>query len=359
MRGSLQFHDFTKQHKKTHPTILSSTHIHPSIHPSMPPPRPPTPEPTRQIFDPFNSSSTGHQRAENRLSRSTRWRDSRTHKLAHQLCDATGRGGPTHLPDLAGAGSESFGLDERKENGTDSVDVAPGLQEDGWRDIRDMMKGTRKRRGEGGDGPVGLASKKVKIDRDDGRSYVTGEGLQYWQGRRSTDKTLISTAKYNPHLKKVSDTLNSTTAAATEELVGLDPSTSRSPYQTPPQIFSGLTIYLNGSTLPHISDHKLKHLLAQHGANISIALGRRTVTHVILGDKGGLAAGKIQKEVAKTGGKGVKFVGVRWALDSMEKGKRQWESRYEVVRLAMKGQRSVLGMGFGSSPQAEVFQQRR
>jgi hypothetical protein len=121
----------------------------------------------------------------------------------------------------------------------------------------------------------------------------------------------------------------------------------------PSQIFSGLNIYLNGSTLPHISDHKLKHLLAQHGANISIALGRRTVTHVILSDKGRLAAGKIQKEVTKIGGKGVKFVGVRWVLDSIEKGRRQPESRYEVVRLAMKGQRSVLGMGIGNSNKGE------
>jgi hypothetical protein len=68
-----------------------------------------------------------------------------------------------------------------------------------------------------------------------------------------------------------------------------------------------------------ISDHKLKHLLAEHGARHSIALGRRTVTHVILGTvtgKGGagagLAASKIQKEIAKSGGKAVKFVTAEW-----------------------------------------------
>lgn len=68
-----------------------------------------------------------------------------------------------------------------------------------------------------------------------------------------------------------------------------------------------------------VSDHKLKHLLAAHGARHSIALGRRTVTHVILGTinanggaGGGLAATKIQKEVARTGGKAVRYITVEW-----------------------------------------------
>lgn len=85
------------------------------------------------------------------------------------------------------------------------------------------------------------------------------------------------------------------------------------------QIFDGLCFYVNGSTAPLVSDHKLKHLLATHGARHSIALGRRTVTHVILGTVsanggagGGLAATKIQKEVARTGGKAVKYITVEW-----------------------------------------------
>ena len=84
-------------------------------------------------------------------------------------------------------------------------------------------------------------------------------------------------------------------------------------------IFTGLCFYLNGSTAPLVSDHKLKHMLSAHGANHSIALGRRTVTHVILGTVnanggcgGGLAAAKIQKEVARTGGKAVKYITVEW-----------------------------------------------
>lgn len=87
-------------------------------------------------------------------------------------------------------------------------------------------------------------------------------------------------------------------------------------------IFDGLTIYVNGSTNPFVSDHKLKYLLADHGAKISIHLGRRQVTHVILGNPcgraggmgagGGLAAMKIQKEIKRTGGCGIRYVSVEW-----------------------------------------------
>ena len=317
----------------------------PPSHPPLPPP----PQPTREIIDPFNSTSTGHQHADSSISSSTGWRVSRTHKLSHQLRDTTGGGG-RHVSDLIGAGSGNFG---RKGNG-DWERRAPGLPGDACRDIRDMMQGTRKRGSEGT--AESLTSKKkataTTIEREDGGSEGTNEGLQYWQGKLSTDKTLISSVKSDPQQSKAPGW---STAVAIEKSDDGGPSTETRTLDppSPPQIFSGLNIYLNGSTLPHISDHKLKHLLAQHGANISIALGRRTVTHVILSDRGRLAAGKIQKEVTKVGGKGVKFVGVRWVLDSIEKGRRQPESRYEVVRLAMKGQRSVLGMGIGNSDRRE------
>lgn len=85
------------------------------------------------------------------------------------------------------------------------------------------------------------------------------------------------------------------------------------------QILAGLCFYVNGSTAPLVSDHKLKHMLAAHGGQHSIALGRRSVTHVILGTAnthggagGGLAASKIHKEIARTGGKAVKFVTAEW-----------------------------------------------
>jgi hypothetical protein len=311
------------------------------------PPLPPLPQPTREVFDPFNSTSTGHQQADSSISSSTSWRASRTHKLSHQLRDITGRGGARHVSHLVGVGNENLSRDGRKGN-EDWGKSAPGLRGDACRDIRDMMQGTRKK---GSEGTAESSTSKKKatttIEHEDGGSQGTSEGLQDWQGKLSTDKSY-------PQLRKA---LGWSTVVATEKPDDGGPSTTPPPRTPdpppPPQIFSGLNIYLNGSTLPHISDHKLKHLLAQHGANISIALGRRTVTHVILSDKGRLAAGKIQKEVTKVGGKGVKFVGVRWVLDSIEKGRRQPESRYEVVRLAMKGQRSVLGMGIGNSDRRE------
>jgi hypothetical protein len=249
--------------------------------PSFPPHMAPLPPPSRPAFEPFHSSSTGHQRAENRLSGSTSWRHSRTRKLAYQFGDRTGGGGAAHVADRIGP------------------------REAGGRDIREMMQRAEKMGGE-------ATRTAVPTEGEDGPSRATGEGLLDGPGGRSTGPPA--------------------TAPARDE---------RPDGTRPRPIFSGLNIYLDGSTLPHVSDHRLKHLLAQHGAAISLALGRRTVTHVILGERGGLAAGKMQKEVARTRGTAVKFVGVQWALDSIEKGTRQPERRYEVVRLAMKGQRRV------------------
>lgn len=97
---------------------------------------------------------------------------------------------------------------------------------------------------------------------------------------------------------------------------GDPPASSKSPEKL---LFAGLCFYINGSTAPLVSDHKLKQLLASHGAKHSIALGRRTVTHVILGTTstnggagGGLASSKIQKEMLRTGGKTVKFINAHW-----------------------------------------------
>jgi hypothetical protein len=86
------------------------------------------------------------------------------------------------------------------------------------------------------------------------------------------------------------------------------------------KIFDGLVIHVNGSTHPLVSDHKLKHLLSEHGARMSLHLGRRQVTHVVLGKPsgptggagGGLAGGKLQKEIRRVGGFGIKYVGVEW-----------------------------------------------
>lgn len=84
---------------------------------------------------------------------------------------------------------------------------------------------------------------------------------------------------------------------------------------------------------------------------MSIALGRRTVTHVVLGRPntangagGGLAGTKKHKEITKLGGKGVKYVSVEWVLESIKNAKRLPESRFEALRLAPKGVGSVASM---------------
>ncbi len=108
------------------------------------------------------------------------------------------------------------------------------------------------------------------------------------------------------------------------------------------RLFDGLCFYINGSTAPVVSDHRLKHLIAENGGRVAIALARRSVTHVILGknkdrsrvrvdpssnDKaasgrvggvvvggagGGLAAGKLQKKIQRVGGRAIKYVTVEW-----------------------------------------------
>ena len=129
----------------------------------------------------------------------------------------------------------------------------------------------------------------------------------------------------------------------------------------PPQIFAGLTIYINGSTSPLISDHKLKHLLVSHGAHISLALARRSVTHVILGKPngarggggggagGGLSGRKLQKEVQRVRGKGIKYVGVEWVLECLKKGKRVGEGGFAV------GGGVVVGRPVGVRGVGEIF----
>ncbi len=287
----------------------------------MPPHKPSVskaPEPTKIFFDPFNSSSTGHQRDANRLSGSTSWRDSRSYKLSHQFRDISGRGGQIHLPDLVGAGSEHFRKDGRKDNGCWEPG-APGLREKGWQDIRRLLSGTRKRSNKAlGEDDMYVESKRLKNET---------------AGEVNTDE---GTAPPPAH------------PGANDQSVEESTPVSQPPSDIaqPPQIFRGLKIYLNGSTAPLISDYRLKQLLAQHGGNSAISLGRRTVTHVIIGDKcgGGLASGKIEKEITTVGGKGIKFVTASWVLDSIDKGIRQPEARYSPSNL----QNKIGGRGQGS-----------
>lgn len=167
----------------------------------------------------------------------------------------------------------AFGADGRLENG-DWEAGAPGLRESGWQDVRDLLRG---------------------------------------EGRPSKGRGEHRTGGVNAHRHDSTKTTERGEVEAAHE-----PTPERR------KIFHGLRVYINGSTAPMVSDHRLKQLVAEHGGHISIALARRSVTHVILGTPngarggvvqgagGGLAAGKIQKEIKRVGGCGVKYVGVEW-----------------------------------------------
>lgn len=87
-------------------------------------------------------------------------------------------------------------------------------------------------------------------------------------------------------------------------------------------LFDGVVAYVNGSTYPLVSDHRLRQLLVRNGARVSLQLERRKVTHVILGRPagssrqgaagGGLAARKLDKEIRRTAGCAVEFVDANW-----------------------------------------------
>lgn len=218
-------------------------------------------------------------------------------KLGHQF--RAGEGGGQRVFDTVGAGSKDFGRDGRKENGGWEKG-APGLRPKGWRD-------------------VGLM-----VSQGSPAELETREREKLKRKREEDAESLLMDEAGEP--KK--------------------PENERG-------LFSGLCVYINGSTAPAIGDHKLKHLLAEHGAQVSIALGRRSVTHVIVGKPndgrgggagGGLAGSKIQKEIQRVRGKGVKFVGVEWVVESVKAGKRLSEARFQGVNIAPKGVGSVYGL---------------
>ena len=254
--------------------------------------------PTRKTFDLWNSSSTGHQRAENRLSSSTSWRQSRTSKLGNQF--ASGAGGGKRMFDNVGAGSKDFGRDGRKENGSWGKE-AKRLRGEGWRDVGiTVSKESQTER---------------KIQKQEKKEHLD----EYYEMR-------LGVAEENGD-------------GVTE------PRHQRG-------LFQNLSFYINGSTAPTVSDHKLKQILAENGGRISLGLARRRFTHVIVGRPigkaggagGGLSGSKIEKEIQRVRGCGVKFVNVEWVFESLKAGKRQPEHAFEGVKTAPRGVGSVAKM---------------
>ena len=279
------------------------------------PPIPAAAPPTRRIFDPWNSVSTGHQRAEDRESGSVSWRVHRTAKLQHQ-----------------------FNSDNNGGKGADACDPAIAAEPMGPGDTIDPVGEARVRRGVAGTGDIA--------------AWMRGDGVRGGHGapRPRSDSThskpAMPAAEADPLIDKPSPGRTSADGDATADATAAKP----------PPIFAHLTVYINGSTAPHVSDHRLKQLLAAHGARVALGLGRRSVTHVIIGTPnggrgagvgagGGLAAGKLEKEVRSKGrgggGVGTRYVSVEWVLESIAAGKRLPEARFPGVRTAPAGVGSV------------------
>ncbi|KAL2757864.1 hypothetical protein ACRALDRAFT_2063057, partial [Sodiomyces alcalophilus JCM 7366] len=260
--------------------------------PRAPEPRLPRP------FDPWNSSSTGHQRPEVRPVQG--WRDSRNRKLISQF--RGGLSGGERLSDTVGAGSADF--DPKL-----GMVVPKAVRARAAISVRDMlakpgkMRETLRSSSTGDESVAGREDKNKPDDPvDEGERGVDRNAEAQVAGRRG--------------------------------------------------IFDGVVVYVNGSTAPLVSDHRLKRILVEHGAKVSLHLGRRQVTHVVIGrpasggrgSGGGLAGGKLEKEIRTIRGSGVQYVGVDWVLESLKAGKRLPESRFASLKVAREGQRSVYGM---------------
>lgn len=262
-----------------------------------------------RVFDPWNSSSTGHQRGE--TSAGTAWRRTREEKLALQFSSFSS--GDRERGDRRDCG---YGDDDGEwvwmndhpslgsGNGNESV------KESGQRDIRDMFS-------------VGKGSSSSS-------SFLSGVDSKK-SCLSSSSSDITTTTKENQDQAKNSPQIQEATKEDQDQ----------NQKQNPPKIFANLTIHLNAASSPLISDHALRHLLVAHGASLSLGVSRR-VTHIIVGRPntsftstsststsssttgrdesrksisgagGGLSASKLQKEIAKAGCRGFRVVGVEW-----------------------------------------------
>jgi hypothetical protein len=251
------------------------------------------------------------------------------------------------VSDSVGAGSLDFGQDGRTESGG-WVEGAKGLRTGGQTSLWESMKLEK---------DVDRPEEKVKVGKVKDATNVVNAFTPFKKPDGSVRETSWTSHESSPsHLLSPWDPIESSQAIVdigtnVEGQVVKD-ATTTSETQSYPQIFSGLAFYINGSTAPHISDHKLKQLLSLHGGSLSISLGRRSVTHVIIGKPGspgegcggGLAGTKIQKEIARQRGKAIYFVTAEWVVQSAKAGKRLAESRFEGMKIVPKGVSGIAGM---------------
>ncbi|KAL0942492.1 BRCA1 C Terminus domain-containing protein [Colletotrichum truncatum] len=258
-------------------------------------------------FDTYNSSATGHQRPETAPGAGLGWRASRARKLAGQF--AAGHSGGVRMSDTYGAGSEDY--DEKL-----GMVVPKDVRARAKMSVADMLAR-----------PGLMRSGSSVSDTGSTTSTISNTG-----GNPKSEEEIMAARRKEDERKKEK-------AAAGRGL------------------FEGIVVYVNGSTHPIISDHKLKRVLVENGARMSIHLGRRQVTHVIIGKPagvgagagGGLAGGKLEREIRKIGGCGIKYISVEWVLESLKAGTRLPEARFTTLKVAREGQNSVYGMFGGQS----------
>ncbi|TLD28577.1 hypothetical protein PspLS_03606 [Pyricularia sp. CBS 133598] len=292
-------------------------------------------------FDPWNAVSLGHQRSE--TNGPLGWRESRAAKLGGQFRAGYRGGGGERVSDAVGRGSKDF--DERL-----GAVVSGDARARAACSVVDMLRrpGAMK---DGGD----VAGRSTAMSSSSSPS-ISSLSTRYPIIAPLPKLAASEDKQPDTDLPSPSTYISEVTIATDKQTEAPQKQENQKPEKKPRSgIFDGLVIYVNGSTHPLISDHKLKHVLAENGARMTIHLGRRQVTHVILGCPaassaqskgisgagGGLAAGKLEREIRRVGGCGVKFVGVEWILESVKAGRRLPEARFVGLKMAPGGQQSV------------------
>ncbi|EFQ97813.1 hypothetical protein MGYG_00852 [Nannizzia gypsea CBS 118893] len=290
-----------------------------------------------ETFDTWNSVSTGHQRAEVKQTNSSGWTQVRSQKLSAQY-------GKTSKA----SNGEWAWLDKQGRKKLGHLSAGDG-------DIRRFMSTGKRRTGDEVNGKSEVA-KRMKLMQGPQHKHI------HEHGQVAGDDELVMSLEQSKGAVCFDKRYDRTSMNDNKDEINDDTHVDKDK-----RMFADLTIYINGSTMPLISDHRLKNILIDHGAKLSIGLTRRNVTHVILGHPngecevggagagagadpgrsqtgagGGLAAGKMQREIRRVGGMGIKFVGVEWVLESIKAGCRLPEARFANVHLASKKQRSVL-----------------
>lgn len=238
--------------------------------------------PTRDTYDVWSSSSTGHQQSDGSSSQVAAYMRQRAEKLGQQ-----------------------FGSAPNEQNNRAATSNQSSNSRDG-NDIRNFFGGVRKQ--------SKTPLQKPFVKKDSGITL------------RDSETVVTSTARDRKRESvALASKINQQDAIPTENIEKAESKeASQTVTKSNPKIFDHLTVYINGSTYQTVSDHKLKNLLVSNGATLAFSLARRSVTHVILGKPsssgsrsgagGGLAAGKFRDEVRRAGSKGVKYISAEWSV---------------------------------------------